>query len=101
PGSVWEKSLKTAADCHSPASSLPSITGGFSRRGMRTGLARSAVSGKPGLAAAAFATGTGVELTEALIAVGACVVLVCAHVVGAQSSKRVARRIACFIQLST
>src|ERR1700674_3987632 len=39
PGLTWEKALKTAACFHTSSSSLPSITGGLSHRGMRIGLA--------------------------------------------------------------
>src|SRR5438045_2196561 len=44
PGLVWKKFLKAAADFHASSSSLPSMTGGFSKRVMRTGRAFSGAS---------------------------------------------------------
>src|SRR5947209_8213695 len=52
PGRHWMKSLKTAACFHTSSSSLPSMTGGLSKRGTRTGFTFSAVRNAANLAAA-------------------------------------------------
>src|SRR5713226_2260497 len=59
PGFLCRKSLKTAACFHTSSSSLPSITGGLSKRGTRTGFAFSGGTTTTCLPAPDFGMGDG------------------------------------------